>query len=721
MVGRLRFRGGAAEPKNSLETIRMSDRIPLLAAVLCCIASFALADGGVQPLELLDPTRPGAREQIRPNADTGSQLAVEVDATGITATLLAGPAGYPGFVVVPAGGAAAWNCSLYGHIEAKITNLGDRQELVNLRVDNASSPENRNPWNAEMLRIDAGKTQTIRVYFGYSYYFQKSYPLDPSAVVRLLFFTGKLDHEAKFRIEGVKAAGWQGEKPGENPDQARFKPEDGRVFEGATAGGTGIAAQASGGATAAAGAEGVTVRLPAGADKATATVKPARGFWDFSPFMQVRLRVRNDGAAACAPRFRFTSIDGTSCEVSASLTPGAAADVVLPFAPEKPWTAPNDPAQMETLKGGSWDRIPGTGTAYRSQKTRGLEILPDASGAEAALTVLSMRAENPPAVRPDWLGTRPPVPGEWKQTLKQEFDGDALDDRLFSVYWFHWWDKRQHNSKDNVFLRDGKLVLRTEKKKGFKNDDPKGGDFPGEIRDRGSETDYATGWVDTFGKWTQRYGYFEFRCKLPTAPCLWPGIWTMPDRGLERNPKGLPQLDWSQFRNRTDTFSGGMEIDIVEAQSSWGPHRFNSAIHCDGYGKEHKKLGTSANYIPTDPDGFITVGMLWLPGSLSFYGNGELFWQWESPRVADEPMYIQFQNQLGGWDNDALDDSLLPADFEIDYIRVWQRADLASPDDGQKPNEGGLDGRLGPGLPGPAKEDPRDERLRETRKLLEQK
>ena len=673
----------------------------------------ARADGGVQPRELLDPASAAAPKQISPNGDTGDKLTATFEGGALVAAFAPGNSPYPGFVLKPADG-KPWDLSLYGHVEMKVTNLGAQRELVNLRVDNASTPENRNPWNAEMVRIDPGASAVLRVYFGYSYYFQKGYPLDPSAVVRLIFFLGKLDHEAKFRIEDVKAAGWSGEKPGENPDLARLKPAGGWVF-----GGDGPTADkaAQGDAKARPTAGGVVVDL---APKGTALVKPLRGFWDFSEHMQVRLRVRNTGAAAVSPSFSLTSIDGATEPVRATIPAGGEADVVLPFAARVAWTAPTDPVQENPVKGGAWDRIPGTGTAYRSQKTRGLAVTADAAAA-TALVIASFRAENPPAKRPPWLGQRPPVPGKWKQTLKQEFDGAGLDPTLFSVYWFHWWDKRQHNSKDNVFLRDGKLVLRTERKKGFKNDDPKGGEFPGEPRDRGSETDYATGWVDTFGKWTQRYGYFEFRCKLPTAPCLWPGIWTMPDRGLARNPKGLPVLDWQQFKNRTDTFSGGMEIDIVEAQSSWGPHRFNTALHFDGYGKETKKIGTSALYVPTDPDGFITVGMLWLPGSLSFYGNGELFWKWESPRVADEPMYLQFQNQLGGWDNDALDDSQLPADFEIDYIRVWQREDLASDDDGPKPNAGGLDGRVGKGLPGPAKEDPRDERLRETRKLLEHK
>lgn len=41
-----------------------------------------------------------------------------------------------------------------------------------------------------------------------------------------------------------------------------------------------------------------------------------------------------------------------------------------------------------------------------------------------------------------------------------------------------------------------------------------------------------------------------------------------------------------------------------------------------------------------------------------------------------------------GWETQTLDDSPLPADFMLDYVRVWQRKDLATPDDGPKPNAG---------------------------------
>jgi hypothetical protein len=37
---------------------------------------------------------------------------------------------------------------------------------------------------------------------------------------------------------------------------------------------------------------------------------------------------------------------------------------------------------------------------------------------------------------------------------------------------------------------------------------------------------------------------------------------------------------------------------------------------------------------------------------------------------------------MGGWDNSPLEDAKLPDDFVIDWVRAWQRKDLASELDG---------------------------------------
>src|SRR5439155_17666567 len=122
------------------------------------------------------------------------------------------------------------------------------------------------------------------------------------------------------------------------------------------------------------------------------------------------------------------------------------------------------------------------------------------------------------------------------------FDGDKLDESKWRIYADNYWDKRSHFSKDNVILGNGVAKLHYEKKTGYHNDDP-----------NKKQTDYATGFLDTYGKWVQRYGYFEARMKLTSAPGLWPAFWLMPDRGATLGPQ------WK----RASTENGGMEFDIM--------------------------------------------------------------------------------------------------------------------------------------------------------------
>ena len=228
-------------------------------------------------------------------------------------------------------------------------------------------------------------------------------------------------------------------------------------------------------------------------------------------------------------------------------------------------------------------------------------------------------------------------------------------------------DQKMHFSQDNAIVRDGHLLLRFEKKTGHQNDDP-----------NGKVTPYATGWAETYGKWVQRYGYFETRVKFPRAPCMFCAFWLMPDRGLASGPQAV----------RSSTKDGGMEFDIFENLSIWGPYRHDWGMHWDGYFEYHKSNGAFTQYVMPDSDGFVTVGMLWEPGKVTEFDNGKETASWESPRVSNVPSYILLDNVDGGWEKEPLDDKQLPADMTIDYVRVWQRKDLASAVDGPKPNQG---------------------------------
>ena len=150
----------------------------------------------------------------------------------------------------------------------------------------------------------------------------------------------------------------------------------------------------------------------------------------------------------------------------------------------------------------------------------------------------------------------------------------------------------------------------------------------------------------------------------------------MPDRGVAAGP----QL------KRADTGNGGMEFDVMEYLGRWGPYRYNIAVHWDGYGKEHKQTGTTTIYFLPDKQGFITAGVLWLPGLVVYYANGKEIARHESPKISSVQSDIMFTNVSGGWDNDEIVDSTLPDDYVIDYVRAWQRKDLVSEADGKQPH-----------------------------------
>ena len=137
-------------------------------------------------------------------------------------------------------------------------------------------------------------------------------------------------------------------------------------------------------------------------------------------------------------------------------------------------------------------------------------------------------------------------------------------------------------------MKDGKMIFHYEKKTGKHND-----------AENGKETDYACGFLCTYGKWTQKYGYFESRMKLPKTGGLWPAFWLMPDRG---RAVGEQWKRANTGKSAGDTGFGGMEFDIMEHLSGWGVYRFNVALHWDGYGKEHKSVGSTNMYVRADKD-----------------------------------------------------------------------------------------------------------------------
>lgn len=617
-------------------------------SILLVLALLVCAGRADETAQTLLDMKAGPEKRLAPSS---KQVTVTAPAAapGVVVAIQPGNEDYPGVKLTPEAG--TWNLSKFGHIEARVVNVGEKPLALNLRVDNANG-EN----NTENAYLNPGEARTIVTIFGFAFGKKPGYPLKPDAVSAVLIFATKSSALQSFRIESLQAAGPSGEKPPVDPESIRVRPENGLLVGQnvkLTAGQ--IVAQA--GAGAAVKDDGSSLKVTFSQKGQSVRLKPPQGKWDLREASQVRVKVRNTGTTAATLFARVESTAGSTDKAATDrpLPPGATGELIVRFIPAVPWTGIKDANRDE------WNPVAGTGTKFTSDAVTGVTIAPVEGAVECEIQ--SIVAEAPPVAVPAWLGKRPPVAGEWTQTFSEDFDGPEVDLRKWNIYSANYWDKLSHFSKDNVIIENGMAKLRYARHPGRHNDDPKG-----------KETPYATGFLDTYGKWVQRYGYFEARMKLPQAPGLWPAMWLMPDRGLATGEQ------WQ----RASTSHGAMEFDVMEFLSRWGGHRFNIAFHWDGYEKEHKQTGSPTIYTGADKDGFITAGLLWTPGQAEIYCNGTLVAHWESTRISNVASDLMFTHVMGGWDNNALDDTKLPDEFVIDYVRCWQRKDLASDADGVK-------------------------------------
>jgi beta-glucanase (GH16 family) len=552
---------------------------------------------------------------------------------GLVVTVTPGKDQYPGIMLTPT---TPWNLGEFTTATARIVNTGTNAMTFCIRVDNAGDWKT-NPWNGDQAKIAAGKSGEVKVQFGRSWG-KPGFALNASAITALRIYTGSAKEALSYRIESIVAEGSAAERAAL---ALQKRPRDGRLFGGDAPAITEDRVRSKKAtATLQTTASGQAVECTFTDSAASLTIAAPEGNWDLRDHLEVHVRIRNSGTTPATIKARVDCKDDSTAWISsdAAIAPNSETELIIPFASAKPWIFGEK-----------------TNNRFASDITSGVTLAADPG---SKLTLLSLRAGVPAAPKlPEWLGKRPPVEGEWTATLDDEFTGTELDARYWSLQGSNFWDKRCHFSAEQVTFDQGTVRLRFEKKTGHHNDNPEE-----------ASTDYATGFLTSYDRFAQRYGYFECRMKLPTSPGLWPAFWLMPDRGPEAG------IWWK----RNSTHNGGMEFDIFEYLTRYGPYRTNIAMHWDGYEKEHKHEGTDRLYFQPDTDGFVTTGLLWEPGRATYYLNGREVARWDNERICNVPAHILFTNVSGGWGGNNLEDSGLPGDLVIDYVRVWQRADLAA-------------------------------------------
>ena len=240
---------------------------------------------------------------------------------------------------------------------------------------------------------------------------------------------------------------------------------------------------------------------------------------------------------------------------------------------------------------------------------------------------------------------------------KDDFSGDKLNMKDWN-YEYHapgWVNSELQeyvDSSENVYVKDGMLVIQAVKKK-----------------DANGKTTYTSGRVNTQKKHDYLYGRFEARLKVPKGKGFLPAFWMMP---TEENLYG----QWPKCG----------EVDIMEVLGDATAKNYGT-VH---FGEPHmQRQGT---YSPSSGDfagDFHVFACEWDPGEMRFYIDGNFYYKtsdWFTkrngfgevtyPAPFDQNFYMILNLAVGGnWPGNP-DDSTKFAEnarLVVDYVKVYQK------------------------------------------------
>lgn len=243
-------------------------------------------------------------------------------------------------------------------------------------------------------------------------------------------------------------------------------------------------------------------------------------------------------------------------------------------------------------------------------------------------------------------------------TLKWEdsFDGDSLnlDDWNIETHEPGWVNNELQEyttSSENIYVEDGKLVLKPIKKV-----------------DENGNISYTSGRVNTQNKHDFKYGIFEASVKVPKGKGFLPAFWMMP---TNENLYG----QWPRCG----------EIDIMEVlgdktDTSYGTIHFGNP-HSERQGNYTLNTGNFS-------DEYHKFSVEWEPGKIRWYVDGKLIHStddWYSategqgeityPAPFDQPFYVILNLAIGGnWPGNPDDTTDFEnASYSIDYVKIYQK------------------------------------------------
>ncbi len=172
---------------------------------------------------------------------------------------------------------------------------------------------------------------------------------------------------------------------------------------------------------------------------------------------------------------------------------------------------------------------------------------------------------------------------------------------------------------------------------------------------------YTSGRINTGGKFSQAYGRFEARIKLPQGKGIWPAFWTLGDN--------IGTAGWP----------GCGELDIMEAVGDFTVN--HGSAHGPGYSGANPLTATYQS--PTSlADDFHVYAIEWEPTEVRWYVDNTMY-ERRTPAdlpqgttwVFDHPFFIIMNVAVGGnWPGPPDGTTQFPQTMTVDYVRVYSKS-----------------------------------------------
>ncbi len=220
----------------------------------------------------------------------------------------------------------------------------------------------------------------------------------------------------------------------------------------------------------------------------------------------------------------------------------------------------------------------------------------------------------------------------WELIWNDEFDQSPLNRNKWTAE--NWASEKnnelQFYKPDNIAIENGILKIESRKE-----------NFNGRL--------YTSGAMHTKDKFSFLYGKVEMRAKLPAGQGMFPAFWMMPNK----DKKWLPEIDIMEML--------GHEPDKIWMVLHWLDDNRRLSSLSDSYQGPNYSENFHKFGIEWDPDQIV-----WLIDDVERFRT-ETF-------IPNEEMYLYVNTAIGGdWPGNPDQTTRFPQNFEIDYIRVFQK------------------------------------------------